>query len=349
MTDLEHSLLATIAWFDMFDYPLTPWETWKWRVETYKDGQEDGRKREVTYLNVLDALQGLATRGVLETKWSFYYIAGREPIVEIRRTRYVLAMKKITRAMRVVRILRFIPWVRMISVCNSLGYANARAESDIDLFIVTAPHRVWTVRGMALLFLHVFHLRPLLARFGALRDEKTDRIDLSFFIDTNALDISGLALCDEVTSYQLPVTSNSESGILDVQRSNTDLPADPYLSYWMLHQVPLWDAYGDYKRFWDANALLRTRLPSCAPCHLNNARAVRGGRWVQHIFCILFVWISERGMRRLQLWVMPRRLREHNEKGVVLTDHVLKFHDIDPRAQFRARWIAKVEALWKIV
>ena len=334
MSLFERSLLATIAWFDMFDYPLTPWETWKWRMETIKDRQEDGRKSEATYLDVLDALQGLAARGLLETKWSFFFLAGRESIVEIRRTRYVLAMDKIKRAMRVVRVLRFIPWVRMISVCNSLGYANARAESDIDLFIITAPHRVWTVRGIALLFLRLFHLRPLLARFGALRDEKTDRIDLSFFVDATSLDISGLAL--------------REGAISSREQKIPDFLPDPYLSYWMLHQVPLWDGYGDYMRFWDANTFLRASLPSCAPCRLNNTRVIKGGLFVQSIFRVLLVWVPEQWMKKLQLWVMPRRLRESKEGGVALTEHVLKFHDIDPRAQFRAHWMAKVEILWAL-
>lgn len=50
----------------------------------------------------------------------------------------------IERARKYAKILRFFPGIRRIWVCNSLSMNAADADSDIDLFIETAPGGLWT-------------------------------------------------------------------------------------------------------------------------------------------------------------------------------------------------------------
>ncbi len=37
------------------------------------------------------------------------------------------------------------PFVRMVALSGSLAHLNAEGSADLDLFVITAPHRVWSV------------------------------------------------------------------------------------------------------------------------------------------------------------------------------------------------------------
>ena len=49
-----------------------------------------------------------------------------------------------------VRFVRWIPGLRMIAVSNSLAMYATHEESDIDLFVITAPNRLWIARTLLL-------------------------------------------------------------------------------------------------------------------------------------------------------------------------------------------------------
>ena len=74
---------------------------------------------------------------------------------------YRIAQSKFKIAVRIVKILRYIPGISMISVCNSLSYNRAHEGSDIDLFIIAKNGRIWTARFFTLLFLEFIGARPL--------------------------------------------------------------------------------------------------------------------------------------------------------------------------------------------
>lgn len=50
----------------------------------------------------------------------------------------------IERARKYAKFLRHLPGIRRVWVCNSLSMNAADADSDIDLFIETAPGGLWT-------------------------------------------------------------------------------------------------------------------------------------------------------------------------------------------------------------
>lgn len=50
-----------------------------------------------------------------------------------------------------IQSIRWIPGLRMVAISNSLAMYATHRESDIDLFIITAPHRLWIVRTLVLL------------------------------------------------------------------------------------------------------------------------------------------------------------------------------------------------------
>ncbi len=176
---LRNSLLATLAFFDLFDYPLTFAELLRHRYRL--EGERANEAWNAS--DVLDALKDEA----FGQKDGFWFLAGREAVAGTRQRRFRLSAKKQSRARRVAAFLRHLPSVRMVAVCNSLAIANADHESDIDLFVVCAVGTLWSTRLLVVGALAVLGLRPT---------ERThaDKVCMSFFVSEKSLDLSSYAL-----------------------------------------------------------------------------------------------------------------------------------------------------------
>ncbi len=180
LSPLHQSILITLAYFDMFDYPLTLMELQRYLFKA--EPQQAGIKYSLAEIESAWREDEYLQRQIrFENGW--FYLRGRDGLPALRSECYRLAAGKFKRAGRVVKILARLPFVRAVAVCNSLAYGNARAESDIDLFIVTAAGGVWWARGLALTLLKLLGLRP--------------EFCLSFFVDEDNLNLSDLRLAPD--------------------------------------------------------------------------------------------------------------------------------------------------------
>lgn len=238
----------------------------------------------------------------------------------------------------------WIPGIRLMAVCNSATFFAADAESDIDLFVVTAPRRMWLVRFLLTAFFQICGVR----RHG---NKVAGRFCLSFFCTTDALNFSKIALPN----------------------------GDPYLEAWVPRIVPVLDIGGTADTFWDASAAWAPTAPerrnanralgfgkSLPPAKggAGGLDAAEGGNMRTYIANPLNPPCSPTGSLRyqgevntahsgklsglldaadalLEKILLPRTLR-HWEKlgrpwGVVVTASMLKFHDKDRRKEFRDR------------
>lgn len=177
---LRKSLLAALAYFDLFEYPLTLMELLRFRF--------GGNQAPASASAALEALDGAP----VGNKDGYWFLAGRESTVETRRRRFRLAGEKYARARTVVRWLRLLPSVRMVAVCNSLALANADTESDIDLFVVVRPGALWITRLVAVGALAILGLRPT-------GESHADKVCMSFFLSDEQMDLSRLAIGPEDT------------------------------------------------------------------------------------------------------------------------------------------------------
>jgi hypothetical protein len=135
---LERAILETLAYSDVFDYPLRLDELYRYlpmRVEIEQLTQT---------LNSLNELLGKQD--------DFYFLAGREKIVEIRKQREVYSQKLLHKALIYGRILGALPFIRMVALTGSLAVMNSTKDADFDYMLVAAPDRVWMARAFALLF-----------------------------------------------------------------------------------------------------------------------------------------------------------------------------------------------------
>ena len=304
MQPIETAILKTMSYFDIFDYPLTAVEIWKW---LYVDSADDDLRalKLNDVRNVLDESDIL--RSKIETRSGFYYLNGRDEIISERMDRYRFAERKFHRAKRVVKLLRLIPFIKMIGVCNTLGYSNSRRSADIDLFIITKRRRTWQVRFWVVGFLKLFNMRPR-------PEAMEDTICPSFFIDEDHCNIEEFAI-----------------------------PNDIYLPYWVAQVVPLYDA-GRYSRFISENRWVREKLPHFIPASPPSRRRVSPRRIMKGVANFVFSFLPERLFRRYQMKIMPSRLQDaaNQDSRVVVNDSVLKFHDNDRRAQYLERWRERI-------
>ena len=132
-------MFKTIAYADIFDYPLKADELQRWLIQ----GDSFAPAKVSPYW--------------IKTN-RFYHLPGRSKIISLRRQRQHFSHLKWPIAYRAAKILSFIPSVKLVAVTGALAMNNANKDDDIDLMVVTAKNRLWSTRLMATLLLFP-HLR----------------------------------------------------------------------------------------------------------------------------------------------------------------------------------------------
>ena len=137
-SELDQSILRTLAYSDLFDYPLTAAEIWRYQAGTSYSADEVG-----------EALHSHALlRWQLSHRDGYYCLRGRESVFETRDQRLAASLPVWRRARLYARIISRLPFVRMVAVTGALAVDNLGDRPDIDFMIVTAPGRVWVGRRM---------------------------------------------------------------------------------------------------------------------------------------------------------------------------------------------------------
>jgi hypothetical protein len=134
---LENAILQTLAYSDIFDYPLTADELHRFLV---------------LFASEHDIEQCAAKIKDVSLKDRYYFLAGRDEIVELRKRREAVSRKILKRAMFYGRILGALPFVRMVALTGSLAMLNLSKNPDMDFMLVTKHRRVWTARAFAIVF-----------------------------------------------------------------------------------------------------------------------------------------------------------------------------------------------------
>lgn len=144
LKNLSQSVFHTLAYADVFDYPLTAGEVHRYLTCA-------GATKE-------EVLQALGDEHQFARVGDYFTLRGREHIVEIRRHRGEIAARLWTQAIRYGRMISMLPFVRMVAVTGSLAMDNTDEGKDIDFMIVTEPGRLWTARAISLLMARIASL-----------------------------------------------------------------------------------------------------------------------------------------------------------------------------------------------
>lgn len=142
--NLLHSVFQTLAYADVFNYPLT--------------AREIHRYLTLSNISLDQVTQTLQERAFFSNIGDYYTLSGREEIVQTRRRREKVAQRLWQKAARYARFLARLPFVRMVAVTGSLAMNNTEDGNDIDYMIVTAPSHLWTCRALTLLVARIAKL-----------------------------------------------------------------------------------------------------------------------------------------------------------------------------------------------
>ncbi len=297
------NVYATLAYFDMFDYPLTIEEISKYLLWTNAE-----INRLWTFLNNDPGIQRYG---------DYYFFNGRRAIVAVRRERAKVAEEFWKKTRRFLPLMRLVPFVRMAAVCNTLALNNPTRDSDIDLFIVVKDGRLFFTRTLITLLFSMLGVR----RHGK---KIAGRFCLSFYVTDGNLNLEGI---------------------------RTDAE-DIYLPFWLITLRPLYGAE-TYEKLLEQNKWVQKYFPR--PLEI-------GEFWPENKFFKLIAGAGEKLWRgkagnRIEEWLASKQYRRHHrnikklgpESSVVVTDKMLKFHNIDRRKEFARRFQQRFEEVMGVL
>lgn len=127
------SVLCTLIYFDLFNYPLTAKEIFE-------------RSTLKTFNQVGEGLEELLSKGIVFYIKDFFCLHRNEALVEKRLAGNSHAAKSLQTAKRITHIIKRFPYVRGVMLSGSISKNYMDEDSDIDYFIITAPNRLWVSR-----------------------------------------------------------------------------------------------------------------------------------------------------------------------------------------------------------
>ncbi|MBT4941726.1 MAG: hypothetical protein HON29_01675 [Candidatus Magasanikbacteria bacterium] len=304
MNKNTHTIIKTLAFFDIFSHPLTAEELYKcmWKGGPnikYQDWCKD-----------LDTL--VAHSKKVKKKDGCYMLAQNTKGVDKRHDRVWWVKRKMAVAKKAAKVLRFVPFLRAVFVCNMLD-KTANDDSDIDVCVVVKNNRLWIVRLFATALLHVL-------RFRAHGKHTKDRICLSFYCTEDGANFSSMRI------------------------SSPDI----YLAYWIIFLIPIYDPDNHYAKILQKNQWVQeyigvgkqeraALLPLAKDNHLSNCITV-------------FFETAWRGTYGEQIEMLAKKIQEKKvaqisypleegaKRDVQISDDLLKLHQNDRRQLFQEQW-----------
>jgi len=167
LPEIRENILATLAYFDMFNYPLTRAEVFRFLKNKYPYDAFD------------DALKCLLDSGKIHLFDKFYCLKNDHYMVVRRNEGNQKASELIAIAEKVGNILIRFPYVRGVAISGSLSKNFADEYSDIDLFIITAKNRLWIARTI----MHCFKKLTFLVN-------KEHYFCMNYYVDEQQMEIA---------------------------------------------------------------------------------------------------------------------------------------------------------------
>jgi len=302
VNNLKVNVYATLAYFDIFDFPLKIDELEKFLLWTSVDRQ------------VLWAF--LNNDPNIQRHGDFYFFKGRREIIEMRKKKEQVAAGLWKKVRRFVPLLKAVPYIRMVAVCNSLATNNTDQDSDIDLFIVAKKGRLFEARTFVTLLFSLLGLR----RHGK---KVKGRFCLSFFVSDDSLGLKGIKEGED----------------------------DIYLPYWILTLKPVF-GMDVHERMMEQNDWIRKYFPH-RQFKADMPVVIKDGGLLKSIAGLKEKVLNGKIGDSLENYLAERHFQRHQRKlsalgpeaSVVVSDKMLKFHNVDRRKEIARRFGKRFEEL----
>lgn len=168
-------VLQALIYADVFDYPLTGDEIWQWLVGV-RAGNKGRVKKQITELGA---------KKVIKSQGNYFFLKGREKIVELRKKREKWSEEKLILAQKVAEKIGRLPGIKTVGVTGALSVHNAKEDDDIDLLIISSADSLWLTRLLILLLAPVLGIKRRKPKDKNIKD----KICLNLFLDESHLKI----------------------------------------------------------------------------------------------------------------------------------------------------------------
>ncbi len=308
---LQKTILSTLAYFDTFDYPLTLVEIHRWLWKP--DGNYDIE-------DVYQSIDSLKYKQKILEHNGFYYFEKRKEIINKRQDAVLLVNKKIDIAKKAAHIIKYIPFVHAMFVCNTVAGSIPSEESDIDVLIVIKDDHLWVTRILITVLLSLFKLKRT-------KNKVHNKICLSFYITYN----------------------NSNFAELEISKP------DIYLAYWIDQLVPIYDDNNYLELLFNDNTWVHKKLPNALILpKLHSDWVVSGNffsRLIRFVISLPLLFFSTkqeniaRYIQKKKMNANTNSLQDEPDSRVIVCDTMLKFHENDRRILFKRRWLDRCKDL----
>lgn len=205
-------------------------------------------------------------------------------------------------------LLSGLPFVRQISVINSLSIGNANSESDIDFLIITHSRLLYFVRSVIITIFKLFGVYKT-------REKVNEQFCFGFYTTLDNLDFSKLLLPEE----------------------------DPYFAFWLACLSPIYSEE-NYLNLITANSWLTDYFPNFTPNdQLQSIQKenpiIRAIKVIKEFAWFLPGLILEPLLRRIHIrhtFALPEN--HWPSASTVATKNMLKLHALDPRKEIREKF-----------
>ena len=163
---VKQDILATLSYFDIFDYPLTQTEIFQFLRHTHPQTEFSG------------ALQDLCMENWIYKLDEFYSLKDNYALVTRRKEGNARARTMLKTAEKIANFLSGFPFVRGVAISGSLSKNFADKDSDIDFFIITSKNKLWVARTI----MHCFKKLTFLVK-------KQEWFCMNYYIDEGMFQI----------------------------------------------------------------------------------------------------------------------------------------------------------------
>jgi len=163
--DINHAISKTLVYSDIFDYPLTKAELWRYLITSNKVSKSEFE-------------QNLKKHPQVEYYKGYFILKGKKTLIRKREEKIKTNQIKKTIALRAAKILSLVPGVVFVGISGSVSMQNADDNDDIDLIILTKKDVIFITRLFCALILNY---KKMLRRRNSL--SLKNKICLNLFID----------------------------------------------------------------------------------------------------------------------------------------------------------------------
>lgn len=146
--DLQHCILQTLKYSDIFNFPLTSKEIYKYLIT----------QTPYPFLQVEKTIAKLVQDKKIKKLGKYYGLKNLSDDSQNKRDdSQKLCKKQIKMAKKDLKKLVKMPFIKMIAITGSVAAKNCTKKADVDLFIVTSKNFLWITRLVTVLYLKVFN------------------------------------------------------------------------------------------------------------------------------------------------------------------------------------------------